>query len=397
MKKEEKIIAFANEKKTADERIDGMMEGAENAGVELSNPIKLEDIETLTRDQWLDLRKQGFGGSDAGTVMGLNSWNDFQNLFYDKKGLLQSPPVDFKSQARLDAGHQMEPVIANIFAGFTHFTVFKDSNMYRHSAYPFMLADCDFFAYDDQGMQVGVECKYINPEDLKYKWSSGVYGADAKVGNLSYLIQCRHYMAVMNLDRWYLCVWAGNNADDICIIRIDRDFDAEREMIIAEDKAWQQIQADSEPVALVKTSQAMEKMVYTLKNQTLETTEGYKEVDKDPDFINDVIVPYAEVKDQQKALKDQITELDKKKNELEVQIMQYLNDSGYNKITMGYDETDNIVVEYGERNARSFDYKGLKASDPDTYNYLEGNGFIKTNVSKPLKVAVKERKKINIE
>lgn len=392
-----KKVLVANEKKTLEERVESMLAGIESSGLEASVPEKIVDIESLTRESWLTYRRKGFGGSDAGTILGVNSWNDIQNLFLDKTGKLKSTPVDFKNQARLDAGHQMEPVIANIFAGFTGYEVHKDSWMYKHSAYPWMLADCDFVAFDDQGMKVGVECKYINPDDLKYKWSSGVYGKEAKIGNMSYFVQCCHYMCVMNLDRWFLCVWAGNNADDICIIRIDRDYEFERTLVEAEDAAWKKIQKGEAPMISAKTNMAMQRYTDSFKQEPVKYTAGYQTITAEQSFIDDLVIPYADLKRKRDDLKDQLAKLDDKKNLYETKFMEFLTSNGYEKEAVKYDEDSYITLEWGSRNSRSFDYKGLKAADPDTYAYLKANGFLKENTSKSLKVALKDANKIKLE
>ena len=71
MKKEEKIALIANNKKSAQERVDEMYEQLDFYGIEPSEPVKLVNIENLTREEWLVWRRKGFGGSDAGTVIGL--------------------------------------------------------------------------------------------------------------------------------------------------------------------------------------------------------------------------------------------------------------------------------------------------------------------------------------
>lgn len=38
----------------------------------------------LTREEWLELRRNGIGGSDASVVMGKNPWRSIQQLWEDK-------------------------------------------------------------------------------------------------------------------------------------------------------------------------------------------------------------------------------------------------------------------------------------------------------------------------
>lgn len=52
---------------------------------------KLADADSLTREQWLALRKQGIGGSDVATIMGENPWKGVLRLNAERIGLLQAP------------------------------------------------------------------------------------------------------------------------------------------------------------------------------------------------------------------------------------------------------------------------------------------------------------------
>ena len=42
--------------------------------------------EMADRDAWLKMRTQGIGGSDAGTIVGLNPWKSKYELWLEKTG-----------------------------------------------------------------------------------------------------------------------------------------------------------------------------------------------------------------------------------------------------------------------------------------------------------------------
>ena len=44
----------------------------------------------LTHDEWLDLRKTGIGGSDAGTILGVNPYSSPYALYATKTGLVEN-------------------------------------------------------------------------------------------------------------------------------------------------------------------------------------------------------------------------------------------------------------------------------------------------------------------
>jgi predicted phage-related endonuclease len=376
--KETKEIVFENTKKTAIERTDDMFEGLERVGLEASLPNKIVDIETLDHDEWLSYRRNGIGGSDAGVIMGVNHWSDTENLYRDKKGLNAPETIDYKKQAMFDMGHLAEDVIGRIVEGKMHFNVFKDNNMYQHSAYPWMLADCDLFAYDLEGCKVGIECKYINPDDLKMKWHSGVYGKDAKVGNLSYLVQCRHYMCVMNLDRWYLCVWGGNNADDIVIIRVDRDYEFERELVIAEDKAWHDIENDIVPEVTSKSDMAFEKIKNSYEFDA--ESKDYEQLSTD---LAKKAEKYIELTDEISAYTSEIKSLKEQRTALQVDFLDAMKDKSPKGIIPIDDDTSYVITYLSAGLTSSFDWKALKDADPETLEYLSENGFFKQSKKAP--------------
>ena len=54
--------------------------------------IICEDINTISHDEWLNLRKQGIGSSDAAAALNVSPWQSQYGLYCDKLGLL--PPLE---------------------------------------------------------------------------------------------------------------------------------------------------------------------------------------------------------------------------------------------------------------------------------------------------------------
>ena len=69
-------------------------------------PLVLVDTSNLLRDEWLDWRRKGLGGSDAAAVLGISPFRTARDLYYDKLGIVtaddQSNPV-FLVICRYDA------------------------------------------------------------------------------------------------------------------------------------------------------------------------------------------------------------------------------------------------------------------------------------------------------
>lgn len=146
-------------------------------------------ISNMSHEEWLALRKTGIGGSDAGTVCGLNPYGSRMKLYHDKTGDVTE---ELDSEA-VRQGHDLEQYVAERFMEATGLKVRKSNFMYRSKKYPFMIADVDRLVV---GEDAGLECK-----------TASAYNADKwKDGNipLHYAMQCFHYMAVTGKRTWYI-------------------------------------------------------------------------------------------------------------------------------------------------------------------------------------------------
>lgn len=174
----------------------------------------------LSREGWLQLRKQGIGGSDAGAVCGLNPYSSKMKVFVDKT----SDSTEVIDNEAVRIGNDLEQYVAERFMGATGLKVRRSNFMYRSKGHPFMIADVDRLVI---GEDAGLECKTASAYSAD-KWSDG------KIP-LHYMMQCYHYMAVTGKRTWYIaCVILGREFtyrklawDDILIqqlIGIEKDF-----------------------------------------------------------------------------------------------------------------------------------------------------------------------------
>lgn len=120
-------------------------------------------------------------------------------------------------------GHCLEELVAEIFSYKTGLTVYPIHKMFRHPLYPFMVADVDFFINFPDGTKGMLECKTSNYH-CQDKWENDCVP-------LNYEYQCRHYMAVMNLNVVYIACLFGNNENEYVIRKIERDYDLEEDLI----------------------------------------------------------------------------------------------------------------------------------------------------------------------
>lgn len=147
-------------------------------------------VADMSRQEWLNLRRTGIGGSEAGAVCGLNPYSSPLKVYRDKTEPL--PPQEADNEA-VRQGHDLEDYVARRFMEATGLKVRRSNYMYRSVENPFMIADVDRLV---TGEDAGLECK-----------TAGAYSADKwKDGDipLHYVMQCYHYMAVTGKRVWYI-------------------------------------------------------------------------------------------------------------------------------------------------------------------------------------------------
>ncbi len=148
-------------------------------------------VGNLGREEWMQLRKTGIGGSDAGAVCGLNPYSSPMKVYQDKvcggRQEQDSEPIR--------QGHDLEDYVAQRFVEETGLKVRRSNYMYRSRENPFMIADVDRLV---MGEDAGLECKTASAYNAD-KWKDGEIP-------LHYILQCVHYMAVTGKRTWYLAV-----------------------------------------------------------------------------------------------------------------------------------------------------------------------------------------------
>ena len=159
-------------------------------------------VSTLHMDHevWLENRRKGIGGSDAGSICGLNPYSSAIAVFQDKTQPLTEKP-DNESMRQ---GRDLEEYVARRFMEETGKKVRRANAIFYKEEQPFMLANVDRLIV---GENAGLECK-----------TASAYSADKwKDGHIpeSYEIQCHHYMAVTGADAWYIAYGYQCN-DAVC-------------------------------------------------------------------------------------------------------------------------------------------------------------------------------------
>ena len=188
----------------------------------------LVETEGLTKEQWLRYRKQGIGGSDVASLLGISKWKSEIELWLDKTNQTNEPHVENEA---MQWGTIMEPIIRNHFAEVTGKTVVELKAMLQHPEHPFMLADVDGVTVDDAGNPAILEIKTAS-EFKRSEWEEDVPAY--------YQTQIQHYLCVTGIKKAYCVVLIGGNS--FKIYEVDADDEIQAMLIAVEKNFWNKVQ-----------------------------------------------------------------------------------------------------------------------------------------------------------
>lgn len=187
--------------------------------IQLHNDYIQKIMETHKNDseqeKWHTRRSCGLGGSDIGTVMGVNPYKTAFELWQEKTGKKDR----FKGNNATEWGHRLEDLVAKKFGELTGWQVKRVNNQFKLKSEPWLLGNIDRMIFKDGHKFAILECKTANAysdwgddcwfdnnkENAAYKDS--FVGADSIPK--SYYLQCQHYMLVTGVHMCYLAVLIG--------------------------------------------------------------------------------------------------------------------------------------------------------------------------------------------
>ncbi len=288
--------------------------------------MSIKKIKTKNHDEWLKLRSQYIGGSDAAAVVGMNSFSTPYSLWAEKTGRIPK----FSGNLATEVGTFLEEFVARKFAEETGKKVRKCNYSFLNSQYPFAIANID---REIVGEYAGLEIKTTDSLNLK-KFKNGEYPEN-------YYVQCVHYMAVTGKKRWYLAVLIGNK--EFKWFTIERD-EAEISALMGEEKVfWECVKNDTPPeIDGSKATTDSIKTIYAESNG--ESTIDLMAYKKDCELYT--------------ALNQQIKELQAQQDKAANRIKEFMGES-----SDGY--CDDFKVSWKSRSRSTFDSKRFAAENPD--------------------------------
>lgn len=112
----------------------------------------LADRKVLTHEEWLNVRRQGIGGSEAGAILGLSPFSSAFSVYAEKIGVKKAD----EANEAMRIGTDLEPYVAQRFMEATGKRVVNCNYVLTNPNYKFMLADVDRLVV---GENAGLECK----------------------------------------------------------------------------------------------------------------------------------------------------------------------------------------------------------------------------------------------
>ncbi len=203
---------------------------------------RLVNTKDLSREDWLQVRKQGIGSSDAAAACGIHPYLSMLELWMIKTGRMSSD-IDASNNNGIEGysplywGNTLEPMVAKYYQEHTGNKVRRVNAILQHPDpdKAFMLANLDYAITGSDEVQI-LECKTAGEHGAKL-WKHGV--------PLYVTCQVQHQLAVTGKQAAHICVLlCGHEAK---IYKVKRDERLIASIMEHERLFWQYVQTDTPP------------------------------------------------------------------------------------------------------------------------------------------------------
>lgn len=303
--------------------------------------------------QWVEARKNGIGGSDVASIMGLNKYSSPLNVWLVKTGREESP--DLSDNQAVEWGNRLEDVVADKFADeHPELQVRRRNATMVSIERPWAFANIDRWVTDGNGNIGILEIKTVGMRRAA-DWDNGV--------PLYYLTQVTHYMSVTGYQyAWVAVLIGGQEFREYYIERNEDDINTVNNYV---DTFWHDfVEADTAPALIGNDPEANA----LLSQHSDPSQEFISMLDEDVSMLDEL-----------QEIKDQMDDLKHRKTLIENQIKDLIGDN------KGI-ETETKRITWVRSTRSSFDKKTFDAAHPGiTNDYMKTsvtNGGIRISVKK---------------
>ena len=298
----------------------------------------------LDRSSWLELRRKGIGGSDAPAGAGVSKWKSSLEVYLEKIG-----QIDKRDETEsIYWGERLEEIVAEEFQLRSGKKVRRKRCVCQSSKNPFMIANIDREVVAERA---GLECKTTSVFNAN-NWDLDHVPDD-------YMLQCQHYMEVMDWDYIYLAVLIGGQK--FRWMRVEKDPDLIGQLVSIERDFWRRVESkDPPPVDGSKAATDILNFLYG------DTGEGVIDL---PEESHGWVLDYFEFSQEEKMAKEQ-------KDEASNRLKNLLKDNREGRIK-------NFKVIWQPVTTQRLNTSRIKSELPDLYEkYLEESTYRKFSIKK---------------
>lgn len=294
---------------------------------------KLQDNSKATREEWLQTRKKGIGGSDVAALVGLNPFKSVLNVYLDKTS---DEIREISDNEKMRVGRDLEDYVAKRFEEATGKKVRRNNFTLQHDTKDFLIANVD---REVVGENAVLECKTTSSFNRK-TWEEGIPPY--------YELQVLHYMLVGGYEKGYIAVLIGN--EKFIWHEVKRDEEMIKHLEEIETKFW----LDHVEKNVIPEPDGSDDYDNEIKNKYKYSNEESIDITGK----NEALERIDELKDMERDIQTKI-----KKLEQEIKL-----ELGDNEVGL----TDRFKVTWKSSTRSSLDTKKLKEEQKEIYdNYLK--------------------------
>lgn len=232
--------------------------------------VAVENIDKVSKEEFTQLRRTGFGGSDSSVLLGVNPFSTEADLIASKtRTELSEEEKAVGKLAAVRKGNDLEPLIISKATEILKTTVFKPPHMYRFKDYPYLTMNFDGVTDLDGKQYMPVEikvCTYrgekhynkfkaIFDESLPEGEQARLEQEDISEQNMSieeraahygippyYFTQLQQEMMALDAPFGFLAVLFESDWY-VRIYKVYRDPKTQNALIIRGYKVWQKVEA----------------------------------------------------------------------------------------------------------------------------------------------------------
>ena len=227
--------------------------------------VAVKDIDQFTNDDYIILRRQGFGASDSSVLLGVNPYKTLPELIKEKaSNIITAEERAVGEKAAVRKGRDLEPLIIQKFETIFKKECFKPKDMYRIKGTTALTINFDGVTGEPKNYipaEIKVVTtygeKYYNPLKAIYDEINGFMALPEDISNSNnsietkaahygippyYYTQLQQQMLGLNAPFGYLSVMFDRDWR-LRTFFVYRDENVLNQLITESEKAWQQVLA----------------------------------------------------------------------------------------------------------------------------------------------------------